>query len=321
MESVERFNRALEYIEETLDGKIDNAVFSRIAVCPLAIFRRFFMLVTGITLNEYMRRRKLSRAAEDILNTNERIIDIAVKYGYESQDSFSAAFRQVYNISPFAARKSRAVLPLYDRISFAVTITYTKGEAKMEKLIETVIIEGAEFQIIHKPETYYAGFKAYSDDGDENENENENPADVPVNTHDLFKSGVSNIRSSATPETMICLSINYKEYFHGHKVRTSLMHCQETLTTEQTGDIDVVKSPECYLIKVKASEETWALTKKITGADNPMWHMSPLFTLCEELFCNKERGFALTPDFSDTYEIEYYGYNGVNYAAISVNKI
>jgi len=319
MDSVERFNRALEYIEETLDGKIDNAMFSRIAVCPLAIFRRFFMLVTGITLNEYMRRRRLSRAAEDILNTNERIIDIAVKYGYESQDSFSAAFRQAYNISPAAARKSRVVLPPYDRISFAVTITYTKGEVKMEKLIETVIIEGAEFQIIHKPETYYAGFKAEADSGDENENEN--PAGVPVNTHDLFKSGIGNVRSSATPQTMICLSINYKEQNHGHKVRTSLMHCQETLTPEQPGDIDVVKSPECYLIKVKASNETWALTKKITGADNPMWHMSPLFALCEELFCNEEKGFAVTPDFSDTYEIEYYGYDGVNYAAISVNKI
>lgn len=64
-----------------------------------------------------------------------------------------------------------------------------------------------------------------------------------------------------------------------------------------------------------------ALVKKITGEDNPQWHMAPLFGLFEKLFCNEERGFAFTPDFSDTYEIEYYNADGINYAGISVVKL
>ncbi|HIW74641.1 MAG TPA: hypothetical protein H9684_09980 [Firmicutes bacterium] len=104
-------------------------------------------------------------------------------------------------------------------------------------------------------------------------------------------------------------------------MRRSLMHCQETLERNQPEGITVLESPACYMIKVKSTEATWKLVKKITGEDNPQWHMAPLFGLCEKLFCNEERGFALTPDFSDTYEIEYYNADGINYAGISVVKL
>ena len=182
----------------------------------------------------------------------------------------------------------------------------------MEHFIEKVVIEGVEFQIIQKPATLYAGQKADVDNEDE---------ESSVDTYQLFQAGHKNIKNSLTPDSMLCLSINYKECRHGQNARRSLMHCQETSERNQPEGITVLESPACYMITVKSAEATWNLVKKITGEDNPQWHMAPLFGLCEKLFCNEERGFALTPDFSDTYEIEYYNADGNNYAGISVVKL
>ncbi|NLO48860.1 MAG: helix-turn-helix transcriptional regulator [Clostridiales bacterium] len=65
------------------------------------------MLAVGITLTEYIRRRKLSCAALDLKNTNLNVIDIAMKYGYNSQDAFSVAFKRLYGILPAQARQSK----------------------------------------------------------------------------------------------------------------------------------------------------------------------------------------------------------------------
>lgn len=178
----------------------------------------------------------------------------------------------------------------------------------MDKLIEKIIIEGAEFEIIQKPATLYAGYKAEAD--------NES-----VNTFELFQAGNKNIIDSLTPDSMLCLSINFKECNHGKDAQRYLMHCQETSERNQPDGIEVVESPECLIIRAKSTEATWALVKKVTGEDNPQWHMAPLFGLCEKLFCNEEKGYALTSDFSGTYEIEYYNSNGINYAGISVMKL
>lgn len=133
MESVKRLNNALAYVEETLESQIDDVEFSRIAACPFAVFQRFFMLVTGTTLNEYVRLRRFSRAAEGILNTQNKLIDIALKYGYESSDAFCVAFKRIYGMTPTAARKNHAVLPPYDRITFTLSITYIKEDTRMSK--------------------------------------------------------------------------------------------------------------------------------------------------------------------------------------------
>ena len=182
----------------------------------------------------------------------------------------------------------------------------------MEQVVENVVIEGAEFQIIKKPHTLYAGFLAEADNGDE---------ENIIDTHALFQKGYKNIKDSLTPDSMICLSINYKECNHGKNARQYLMHCQETSEKEQPEGITVIESPECYIIRLKSTEAAWALVKKVTGEDNPQFHMAPFFVLCEKLFCNEKKGFALTPDFSNTYEIEYYNSDGVNYAGISVVKL
>lgn len=122
MEWVISMNNAMDYIEANLCGEIEASEISRIMACPYAVFQRSFAPVTGIQLSEYIRRRRLSRAAEDLRNTHLRVTDIAVKYGYDSSDAFAAAFKRMHGITPQEARKPDAPLKFYPRLAFSFVI-------------------------------------------------------------------------------------------------------------------------------------------------------------------------------------------------------
>ena len=97
--------------------------------------------MSGISVAEYIRRRRLSQAAFDIQKGNERIIDIALKYGYESQPSFTRAFKELHGTTPSSAQKINIALKAYPPISFVLTI---KGVNELNYRIE----EKESFQIM-----------------------------------------------------------------------------------------------------------------------------------------------------------------------------
>ena len=134
MESIDRLNRAIHYIEENLQGYVNYNEISKITLSPISAFQRFFCLTTGMALSEYIRRRKLSCAAGDVLNTDEKIIDIAVKYGYESADAFSVAFKRAYSVSPSFARRNQVALEPFHRLYYTLSIKYIEGDAKMKRI-------------------------------------------------------------------------------------------------------------------------------------------------------------------------------------------
>jgi AraC family transcriptional regulator len=92
-----------------------------------------FSFITEISLVEYIRRRRLTLAAFEIQNSDVKIIDVALKYGYESPVSFTRAFQVVHGIVPSLARDGGVTLKAYPRISFQISI---KGESEMEYRIE-----------------------------------------------------------------------------------------------------------------------------------------------------------------------------------------
>lgn len=96
MDSLRSMNNALEYIEEHLTEEIDYSEVSKIAYCSEYHFKRMFSFLAGISLSEYIRRRRLTLAALDLKDRDLRIIDVAVKYGYNSADSFSRAFHSLH---------------------------------------------------------------------------------------------------------------------------------------------------------------------------------------------------------------------------------
>jgi AraC family transcriptional regulator len=132
MEWSERMNGAISYIEEKLDDGIDFNEAAKRACCSLFHFQRMFFAIIGYTPAEYMRLRRLTLAARELTSTNARVIDVALKYGYESPVSFTRAFRNVHGITPQAARAPGARLTAFPRISFKIEL---KGGSDMDYTI------------------------------------------------------------------------------------------------------------------------------------------------------------------------------------------
>lgn len=141
MDWVDRMNSVIDYVEEHINSEIDEKEISKIAACSFSLFQGSFTQITGIALSEYIRRRKLTCAAHELQNTDKKIIDIALKYGYQSADAFSVAFKRLHGVTPMDARKSFVKLTFYCRLSFALTI---KGVDKMDY----TTIERTPFKVI-----------------------------------------------------------------------------------------------------------------------------------------------------------------------------
>ncbi len=133
MEWLNQFNEAINYIEEHLTDEIDMNNIAQIAKCSSFHFQRMFSYMADLPLSEYIRRRKMTRAAFDLQNTDEKIIDIALKYGYSSPTAFNRAFQGVHGVAPSSAREGNVFLKSYPPISFKITI---RGEAEMNYRIE-----------------------------------------------------------------------------------------------------------------------------------------------------------------------------------------
>lgn len=130
-----RINNVLEYIEDNLDNKIDFNYAAKLAFCSKNNLSNMFNAVTGIQLNEYIRRRRLSLAALDLQNGNEKIIDISMKYGYSSPTAFNRAFQVQHKVTPKYARSRGVPLIVYPRIVISFQIKL-KGETEMKCRIE-----------------------------------------------------------------------------------------------------------------------------------------------------------------------------------------
>lgn len=98
-------NKATSYIEENISDNITSKDVASHCNVSYQYFTRTFSLVTGYSLMEYIRNRRVTLASYDISNTNEKIIDIAIKYGYSSNEAFSRAFKKIHGINPSEARK------------------------------------------------------------------------------------------------------------------------------------------------------------------------------------------------------------------------
>lgn len=143
MEWIERLNQAVNYIEENLDGSIDYNEAAKLACCTTFHFQRMFSYIAGVPLSEYIRRRRMTRAAADIKNSSIQIVDLAAKYGYDSPTSFSRAFKSVHGFPPSGARQKGVFLNSYPKLVFSLSV---KGSEEIRYRIE----EKPEFRVVGK---------------------------------------------------------------------------------------------------------------------------------------------------------------------------
>lgn len=134
MEWQERMSQALAWIESHLTEEIEWEEAAREAHCSLFHFLRMFEVITGVTAGEYVRRRRLSLAAMELASGDAKIIDVALRYGYDSPDAFAKAFRKLFGCTPTEARSPGVRLRSYAPIAFTITL---RGGLAMEYRIET----------------------------------------------------------------------------------------------------------------------------------------------------------------------------------------
>ncbi|MBK5470383.1 MULTISPECIES: AraC family transcriptional regulator [Bacillus] len=141
MDSLKNMNAAMQYIEDNLTHEIDFKEVAKIAFCSEYHFKRMFSFLAGISLSEYIRCRRLTLAAFELKDSNAKVIDVAIKYGYNSPDSFTRAFQNLHGITPSEARSTIRSLKAYSPMTFQLSI---QGGNEMNYRIE----EKGPFQII-----------------------------------------------------------------------------------------------------------------------------------------------------------------------------
>ena len=128
-----QFNQTMDYLEEQLTGEVDMKIFHQLSGYSYPLFSRIFSIMADMTLAEYLRNRRLSEAVTDLRESSDKIIDIAMKYGYESADSFSAAFKKFHGATPSEVRNGKPYR-VFPRLQLSLKITGGKNmDIKIQK--------------------------------------------------------------------------------------------------------------------------------------------------------------------------------------------
>ncbi|MGW3299248.1 AraC family transcriptional regulator [Streptomyces rubiginosohelvolus] len=150
---LERLNDAMEHIEAHLGERIEAADLARIAMTSEYHFRRMFSALAGLPLSEYIRRRRMTVAGAEVLGDRDRsLLDVAMRYGYDTGEGFARAFRAVHGIGPGEARRTGAVLRSQQRLTFRLVV---EGSSAMryslvEKDAFRVVGKKARVPLIHE---------------------------------------------------------------------------------------------------------------------------------------------------------------------------
>lgn len=245
----ERMNKAIDYIEVNLAGQIDFDRISKI-MCQSAVnFQRTFSIVTDITVNEYIRRRRMTLAAFEMQNSKFKVIDIAMKYGYESPEAFTRAFKEIHGISPMTARKEGIQLKSYPRLTFLLSV---KGDVVMDYRIESK-----------------EAFKVYGIEGIFTSDDGKNLIEIPRFWLETMKNGqFEKLLKSTNGTSDVHAICQYRET--GGNTFPYMLFAYETKDSETAGFMEVeVPSATWAIFKTRnhtveeTSEVIQSLTKRV----------------------------------------------------------
>ena len=143
MDWLKSWNEALDHLEQNLDGEVSLEELGRLAGCSPYHFQRMFSYLAGVPLKEYIRRRRMTHAAAD-LRQGDKVLDVALRYGYDSPTAFNRAFQAVHGVAPSLAKQDGVKLKAFPRICFKFVL---KGDTEME------------YQIVRREEFRIVGFR------------------------------------------------------------------------------------------------------------------------------------------------------------------
>ncbi|MFJ9620315.1 GyrI-like domain-containing protein [Streptomyces sp. NPDC101181] len=138
---LERLNEAMEHIEAHLGDRVDAAELARVAMTSEYHFRRMFSALAGLPLSEYVRRRRMTVAGAEVVGGDRTLLEVAVRYGYDTGEGFARAFRSVHGVGPGEARRTGAVLRSQQRLTFRLVV---EGSSAMRYRL----VEKEEFRVV-----------------------------------------------------------------------------------------------------------------------------------------------------------------------------
>lgn len=272
MDSITGIQNAIDYIEEHITEELDYGEIAKRAACSNFYFQRLFGILCGYSLGEYIRNRRLSIAGSELSVRNIKVIDAAMKYGYDSPESFTRAFVKFHGITPSQAKKDGSRLKNFSRISVQIVL---KGGSVMD----CKIVKKKAFKVIGKVEKHSI-------------NNGENKNTIPEFWERSHKDG--------TVKKLLELASD-REFIFG-------ICCNHTLNDTQ--DFDYAIAAKCdgklaasdgYSV-IEIPERTWAVfecTGPMPQAVQQLWHR-----ISTEYF--------LTSKYKPTYEMDIEAYPAGN---------
>ena len=146
MNMLERMNTTINYIEAHLLEELHMPTIAKAAGTSESELQKTFYALTGISIVEYVRRRRLTLAGFELQKGEKTVLEIALEYGYTSPDSFTRAFRLMHGMTPSAVKKGGCLLKSYGKITFVLTI---KG------------VNAMNYKILKKEKMRIIGFKKW----------------------------------------------------------------------------------------------------------------------------------------------------------------
>ena len=191
MDWTQRLNAALDYLEDSLGREVDMEKAAGLANCSLFHFCRMFEVVIGTSPGEYLRRRRLSRAALDLAASDDKVIDVAMRYGYDSPEAFAKAFKPCFGNTPSEARAAGAGLETWPPARLAVILT---GDKSMK------------YRIVEKPAFMVGGYSLRT-----TSNEGQNQQAIPKFWQECHGNGkVSKLCGVMGPMGMLGICHDYQ---------------------------------------------------------------------------------------------------------------
>lgn len=128
MNTIECLNKAIDYIEKNIENELEIDKIAEVGTLSKFHFQRIFHVVTGFTVAQYIRNRRLTLAAEKLAMNNLSVTEVAVLYGYESIDAFTKAFKRLHGVTPMEVKKGNVSVQAFPRLSLQLSI---KGKEQL----------------------------------------------------------------------------------------------------------------------------------------------------------------------------------------------
>lgn len=262
--------KAIDYIEEHLTEPIDYEVVAAQSFSSSYHFQRVFSILCGFTIGEYIRNRRLSLAGQELASSDAKVIDVALKYGYESPDGFTKAFQKFHGILPSEARAKGSNLKSFSRLVLKISL---EGGSVMNYRIE------------EKPEIVLTGYTTHFTGS---------PSDRYNQQHDFMVKGetrfiryaLQGMAKDCTVEYSVISAINDEGY--DFTIGTVIPqyfneHLKETVGEENAERLSIIRVPARKYLVIETERSVFAMDEhlKMRKRAVPEWLESSDYQLAD----------------------------------------